>query len=335
MNYKSIPKLTITHQSVLSTIKTKQKMLKNKIGYLQISFAWLFALIVGAFILFLAIVISVKVIGIGQQTTGVETATQIGTLLNPLETGFESLTSVPMNTQTETRIYSECDSAGLGRQIISVSQKSFGKWAEISRPTSFPNKYLFSDSYVEGKKFYMLSAGFNFPFKVGNVIVLTSSLNNYCFVDAPNSIELEISGLQDNIEARNCSAGSIKICFRTSRNCDIKVEYDNERNGFVEKNGKRIYFIGNALMYGAIFSEPDIYECQVKRLMARTAELALIYSDKANYVAQKGCNSNINTELGILYSLTKNLDESRGVVFNLYPVVKEINEKNQGVCKLW
>ena len=64
--------------------------MQSKKGFLEISFGWLFAIIVGAVILFLAIFASVKLIRVGQYETSVGTQEEIEILLNPLETGFES-----------------------------------------------------------------------------------------------------------------------------------------------------------------------------------------------------------------------------------------------------
>ena len=60
--------------------------IKMKKGFLQISFAWLFAIIVGIFILFLAIYGVTKLINVGQYQIDSETAKNLGILLNPLET---------------------------------------------------------------------------------------------------------------------------------------------------------------------------------------------------------------------------------------------------------
>ena len=123
---------------------------------LQISFAWIFAIIVGAIILFLAIYAVVKLIGTEQTISDVEIAKEIGVLMNPLETSFQSAQSTSMFLPAETRIYNRCNNVGdFGEQSIKVTQKSFGKWSETEIDVEFLNKYVFSDEYVEGKKFYL------------------------------------------------------------------------------------------------------------------------------------------------------------------------------------
>ena len=44
-------------------------------------------------------------------------------------------------------------------------------------------------------------------------------------------------------------------------------------------------------MYGAIFSDPEVYNCQIKRLMKRASNLAEIYKSKAQYLDARGCGA--------------------------------------------
>ena len=94
-----------------------------------------------------------------------------------------------------------------------------------------------------------------------------------------------------------------------------------------------MYFNDDALMYAAIFSNSEIYECQIKRLMQRVENLALLYEDKANFVSKRGCNSNLN-----LLKL-KNAAENLGSSANLKlvsDIAADINDVNKFAdCKLW
>ena len=150
--------------------------MRNKKAFLQISFAWLFAIIIGGFILFLAIYASTKIIKTEQTALDAGTAKEIGVLLNPLETGFETGKKNSFILPAETRIYNRCNNNGVfGRQIIKISQKSFDKWTDTNVNVGFSNKYIFSENFVEGKKFFLFSKPFKFPFKVTDLIYLTSS----------------------------------------------------------------------------------------------------------------------------------------------------------------
>lgn len=296
----------------------------KKNAYLQISFAWLFAIIVGAVILFLAIYASIKLIGTEQQTLDAKTGKEIGILLNPLETSFETAKVTFFTMPVETRIYNKCEIYDpFGKQIIQVSQKSFNKWTETDIDVSFPNKYIFSEKNIEGKKFYVFSKPFNFPFKVADLIYIISSKKEYCFINAPEEVNDEIYNLnQDNLllEEDGCE-DSIKVCFGRGTDCEINV-YEK----YVEKDGEEIYFEGDSLMYAAIFSDKDIYDCQLERLMKRTKNLALIYKDKTNFISKTGCSSNLNL-IGLINS--DNFD-------SMSIIVEDIKEKNDlANCKLW
>ncbi|MCK5150126.1 hypothetical protein KAJ87_04335 [Candidatus Pacearchaeota archaeon] len=311
----------------------------RKRGYLQISFAWLFAIIVGAVILFFAIFLSTKLINTEQTTLDAKTGKQIGILLNPLETSFESVKTTSFTVPAETRIYNKCKTEGnFGSQIIQISQKSFNKWTETDIDVSFYNKYIFSEEYVEGKKFYVFSKPFKFPFKVADLIYITSSLKDYCFIKPPEEIEEEILNLnQKNLLVDNCSEGSVKVCFGFG-DCEINVYSD-----YIKKNEETISFEGDALMYAAIFSDKEVYECQLKRLLKRTEHLALLYRNKAKFISPRGCYSDLNSDLLGLNNAAKSLSESDedisgsgdlNYVGSLVELIKDKNEANKG-CKLW
>ena len=303
---------------------------------MEFSFTWLFAIIVGAVILVLAIYAATRIISMGETETGTAAAKEIGVLLNPLETGFEEDISTLLSLPTDTRIYNGCDASGIfGSQGIRTAQKSFGGFSEPSIEVSFQNKYIFSDRFEEGKQFYIFSKPFDFPFKVADVIYLTPSTEKYCFIDAPEEIEDELGDLkQGNLMAENCEnvEDVVNVCFSSGSNCDVKVRYNL---GYVEKANipGRLYFETDALMYAAVFSDNDIYECHVKRLMKRAEELSGIYEKKASLLSQKNCNSNTNT-FSLVNSFRNYKDSSD--LSSLYISAKEIERENDiSSCPLW
>jgi len=308
----------------------------DKKAFLQISFAWLFAIIIGAVILFLAIYLSTKLIRTEQTSIGAQTGKEIGILLNPLETSFETGKTTSLSLPVETRIYNKCNTNGVfGKQIIQISQKSFNKWTETDIDISFPNKYIFSEAYSEGKKFYIFSKPFDFPFKVADLIYITPVLEKYCFINAPDDIEKEIKDLkQENLLVENCAnSENIQICFNNNA-CDINVKYNGVENS-VKKDGKTMYFEGYALMYAAIFASREIYECQLKRLMQRVENLALLYRDKASFISGTGCHSNLNPLLLRLSNNAGDLINSEELS-SINNIVEDIKEKNDlAECALW
>jgi hypothetical protein len=307
-------------------------MLKKR-GALEISFGWLFAIIAGGVILFLAIYFSTKLIQTGTETVSAETGKEIGILLDPLETSFESAQTTSITIPAETRIDNGCELTGnFGEQIIRLDQKSFNKWIQTNVNVRFSNKYIFSNETIEGKKFYIFSKPFSFPFKIADLIYMTSSKDRYCFIDAPTEISEEIINLkQENLLAENCSGDEIKVCFN-SGNCDINVDYFN---GLVEKDGNVIYFDGDALMYGAIFSTQEVYECQLKRLMMRLKEISLLYQDKELIIANKKCEDNLRLDLNELGTLADSLTSSEELMI-VKMKANDVEEKNNARrCLLW
>ncbi len=310
---------------------------KNRKAFLQFSFAWLFAIIVGAFILFLAIYAATKVISTEQTALDASSAREIGILLNPLETGFETGKKNLISVPQETRIYNGCSTEGnFGRQVIRVSQYNFGKWTETDVNVGFSNKYIFSGDYEEGRTFYLFSKPFNFPFKITDVIYLTSSNKKYCFINAPESVEEELSDLgQENLAVENCAVDSTRVCFtsQSEGNCDILVDY---ARGIVEKNNERMYFYTDSLMYSAIFSTKGLYECQLKRIMQRANELSLLYADKAEIVSLEQCNSNLNPELFQLANRENSFNNSEDLDNFMIQLSEDIEKKNSLTeCRLW
>lgn len=309
----------------------------NRRGF-QISFAWLFAIIVGAVILFLAIYSATRVINLGQYEISSETQEKLGVLLNPLETGIETGSVTSLQLATETRIYNQCDKEGnFGRQVIRISQKNLGEWSRASQGSSFENKYILSENITQGENFHIFLKPFNYPYKVADLIYITSASQQYCFVNSPQNIEDELTNLRlderniefaDSIEDfEECSGDSVKVCFDVLGSCDINVNTGSET---VEKNGDTMEYSGRTLMYGAIFSNKETYECQLDRLMKRTSELASLYKEKADFVARQECNSNLKNDLSQL----QNSGELLGI--RTKSLVNEIKEENElASCKLW
>lgn len=319
----------------------KKIIKKNKKGALEFSFSWIFAVVAGAFILFLAIFAVIKITKIIQEKETTTTAVSIGNLLNPLESGFESATKSLIKTQIETRIYSGCISSGyFGKQTIQTSEKINNQWSDTGLNVAFQNKYIFSEEYAEGKNFYVYSKPFDFPFKVADLLYLTSNSSLYCFIRVPDRIEKEmkVSLNSQNLLfeelSRDCPENSIKICFNTGAGCDVVVE---ENTKSVSKNGGTVYYEGDSLMYAAIFSSKEIYECQLTRLMKRAGQLSLMYKDKSVFLAQRvGCSSEITIDLAVLNQREINFGDSSQLI-NLIDSIESIQTKNEngGKCRLW
>jgi len=325
-------------------IKSKRQKLKVEIflpwrnkkdGFLQISFGWLFAIIIGAIILFFAIYFSARLINTEETLSTTQTGKEIAVLLNPLETGFNEEKTTPLTISIESIIYNKCSNFGdFGEQEISISQKVNGKWTETGLEQIFYNKYIFSNNISQGKNFYLFSKSFNFPFKVADLIILTSSQKNYCFVNASESVKKELLNLnQPNFFIENCPTESIKICFDNFRENDCYVNVNTRDKSVKKIDEEPVYYETDALMFAAVFSDRDLYECQVKRLMKRLETLALLYNDKQAMLSRIGCVAEID-----LFGLTNSassLRDSSGLIDVKMFALDADNENKRANCRLW
>ncbi|MBI2631528.1 hypothetical protein HYW75_00815 [Candidatus Pacearchaeota archaeon] len=321
--------------------------MKNKKGF-EFSFNWIFAVIVGAVIMFLAIYGTTQLVKQERKISDTEAGKQLGIILNPLETGIESGKISKITFPLETRVFNKCLSSGgsageraFGIQEISVSTKSgIGKdWENPGIPSSFYNKYIFSSSTIEGKELNIFSKPFYMPFEIADALYITPRREEYCFVNPPIDIEDEIIKLKPqninvSIDNKYCKKGAIIVCFGKS-GCDIDVNLEARS---VKKDGQRIYFEDdeeNVLLYGAIFSDRGIYECQIKRLMKRASELASLYEAKSISLGPRGCSSGLEQEMAQYANITKNLNKTEDLT-EIKILSDEIRRRNEALlCKLF
>ena len=284
----------------------------------EFGFVWIFAIFVGAAILLLAIYGAMKV-GEGERyTTDTEVAKSISILTDPLQAGFSEGSYGSIEFKEETRINNVCIDSEFGSNGISVATRSNvgDEWITPGATVSIYNKYLFSSERNSGEKYYVFSKPFDFPYKVADLIFLTSE--EYCFFNAPDEISEEIFGLNvPNVDVVNgsgqCKFGEgIKVCFGSGSGCDMMVYgacssdcdsvYDE---GTVEKYGVTMKYVGN-LMYGAIFSDKGVYDCNVKRLLYRSAKVAEAFVSKGNLMDSRGCDTNLIPDLTVWNSMAIN-----------------------------
>ncbi len=298
----------------------------NKRGF-AFSFAWLFAIIVGSVIIFLAVYASTSFLDSEKTIGDTEIGKELGILLTPIETSTEEGRKSVISLPEKSVVDNDCiDIGNFGSQRIGVG-------SGVS--STFFNKYIFSSDKITGKELYVFSKRFSMPYKVADVMFIWSDEEKYCFVDPPEEVESDVVNLDlNNVEVASaeseCAAESKKVCF-SSFGCDVDV-FLAEKS--VTKNGEKVYYDDSfdiSLLYGAIFSDVGIYECQVSRLIKRTSELALIYAEKSDLVAREGCSSLIDFRS---YSNTEINDSSdlAGIGFS----AKEIDRQNENsICEIY
>lgn len=281
----------------------------NKRGY-EFSFSWIFAIMIGAVVIFVAIYMTTQIIDTQRLGEQGERGRELATLFVPLETNLEQAKKAVISVPSETKLVNDCTTAtSFGTQIIGTYVRSgIGEeWDETSATvrTEFHNKYLFSEKEVYGRQnFYVLSKPFKYPYKIADVMIVYGDATNYCFVNTWSEVKEELG---DDLNLTNvkfvdttsaCDPQSKKVCFNGDSSCEIQIKRTAISKQVVHKDiGTVTYddsFDGNdkyALLYAAIFSHPDIYNCQVNRLLSRTNQIASIYIQKSDYITQKGCRS--------------------------------------------
>jgi len=285
---------------------------------IEFSFAWIFAIIVGAAILFLAIFAATSLVTTEKAVSEAETAKQLGILLNPVETSIESGKISKIGFVTDTRIFNTCKEVGnFGSQRISTATRSeIGeRWSSPGTPSTFFNKYIFSEEIIEGRELSVFAKPLEMPFKVADLLIIWSDNEEYCFINPPSDIEQEIEslkprGINVSESESDCPIGSKSVCF-TKKECDIDVNLIRKS---VTKDGVKVNYFGDGLLYAAIISDPEIYECQLKRLTKRASELALLYKAKSETLSSKGCSSNLEGDLAAYSIVAATFEDSSDLV---------------------
>jgi hypothetical protein len=323
------------------------KIIKNKQAF-EMSFAWIFAIIAGSVIILLAIYGATKFVNTTQTSQYSESAMNILNMLNPVVNGVTSAYSTKIEFPKETRLYLGCTmksdfTSVFGRQTLAFSEQSslLRKWPQPGINVSRYNKYIFSNSVEQGKTFYIFSKPFYTGFRVDDLVFMNA--NKYCFVAPPMPIQKEIEDLNlknvnhtDNIE--KCKADELKVCFGFNLNeCDMTVSGDCEDDycgdlgeydiGKVEKKNGKVLFYTSSLIYAAIFSSPEIYECNIARLANKVNELAKVYKNKAVILRTKECNTIIDSYLDDLITQSENITTSSKFI-GLRATAKLMDEKN-------
>jgi hypothetical protein len=268
-------------------------------------FSWIFALIVGAIILFFAFYF------IGTKLTEQKSVSRLGaeSQLDILWSPFASFGSLAETStkefvlKTKEKINFSCSSeTDFGYSGVSVvtNVKTYVK------PKQILDKYIFSEKSMEGKNFQVISKPLEMPWRVADLIYFISKNKRYCFERFTFPVEREFGpdGVNiDNFNFSDCKNldGFIKVCDSgNSGDCDIKVNLIGDTGSVTKKNSagswKTVYFSGDAMMYAAIFSEPEIYDCNVKRLAKRLINEAEIYSGKRILISAKGCDVSFTPE---------------------------------------
>ncbi len=242
-------------------------------------FAWIFALIAGAVILFLAATFANSIFKVGSYKTQADIARNLDNTLNDFAStkNTEITLSKPISLPYQSDINFECRNGV--EEINVIMEKS-------DIPFTYPikNKYIFSENITE-KNVWIFSKPFEMPWKVDDMIYILTK--KYCFVSPPEEIWDEINSLNSSFleiqTNENKCTSDVKVCF--DEECDIEVD-STER---VVKIGKKeLPYFDTSTMYAAIFGS-EIYSKCIERVFDRLEVQANILYDYAFKISQKDC----------------------------------------------
>ena len=310
---------------------------------IEIGFAWIFAILAGMAILFLAVYFATQLVGTSEREITTKTADSLVNALDPLQTTVQEGSGRVVDLPSESRVYTSCNNFDeFGNTVVELEERLLGgKWSQRGGGISTSNAYLFAENMIEGKEINFFIFQFRMPFKV--VDILTAYTTPYCFVDPPTEIKNEILGLStenskifvEDSES-SCSSESTSVCFDIG-NCDINVDCRDTKctEGNVIRNGEVISFV-DKLLYAAIFSSKENYECNVGRVMTRLESLSSIYQQKAQFVAIRGCNTGlVGPKIALLGESASDYERTRDL-FNIKLLAEDIKEDNKvKECRLF
>ena len=310
----------------------------------EMSFAWIFGLVVGAVILFLAIYFASQLIDSESYKVTTKTGKELAGLLDPLQTTIEQGKTESIELTTESRIYTSCNKEGdFGNTVIQFSEK-FGfknKWSALGGDVLTQNAYLFAEDRIDvnahGKVYFFIKP-FEMPFKVADMTMMYSK--QYCFVNAPSDIEREVENLGQNanlinaIDINSCSENSVVVCFDIlDDKCDVKVNTNIQR---VIKNNEELVYVDETI-YATIFSSKANYDCNMKRIMMKLEKVSELYKEKARFMAQRGCDSGLYGDMLSLNNQAKSFDKVTSIQMDLIKnTADSIKNKNEDLgCQLF
>ena len=323
------------------TLRGNGYWLKSKRSF-DLPFSWIFAIIAGAFIILISIYVTTKFINTGKQYDYATTAKSIANLLDSSVNGLAATSAIPpIQFKKETRIYLDCETSTyqspvFGRQTLGFSEESglVTKWSAPENNISRYNQYVFAEEMMQSKKYFIFSKPFYTGYKVADLVYLVPETTKYCLIKAPEDIEYDINALSFsniNLSATisTCPKNSLAVCFNfNDAKCTIKIDYAGEdyKSGTITKNGKTVEYSSPSLLYAAIFSSSNIYNCNIARLGNKIHILGEVYKDKVNLVKMKECGSLIEPYLDSIISKSNNLTSSK--LGNLLEEANLMDKKN-------
>ena len=320
-------------------------------------FHWILIMIVGAVILLFAIIFASKSGGVEQQKQNVLVAEYLELFFNPFTSvgsiaeSFGKKVSLPYEIEAELR----CQD---GKEILFI-----GSGEKISSEKI--ENFVYAPARFKAKELFVFTKNFDLPFRVSDLIFTFDSSERFCLLydeqdfeqaDFVEQVRADVEGslvdAQENFfycgDLRCCNeAGSTKIISLTTQKGDVNLIAQGEPGekfsfGEIRFNQgsstqeRKSLFITSALAEAAIFSDYNIYSCNLRRLMEKTGRMSDIYSEKATYLGslaqQQICNYNsLKGDLQAIKNnaISVNSAQSMSSANSLYESAQDFEKKNR------
>lgn len=280
----------------------------NKKGF-EISFSWLFAVIAGISVFLFLTWFAVKQTDLFGNVSAQAAAEELDIAFTSFSS---SMIGTKLNFPKDVELEFKCDS---NEERMLINGKGGKK---------LKGNIVFSPNNMKNNEFSLWTKGWNIPFRVSNFIFLADNKHRYN-LDGISSTELE--GVPDIFKT---GVDGEKINFVQGRDGSpsddektIYLEYDSELDEhygtiYIKGNeGQPLSYFGDAMIYAAIFSDKDNFDCLYNKAKERAENVIKVYEERAKEM-RGGCS------LGFSFDI---FDFS-------YEKIKELKESNDGLLNL-
>lgn len=269
----------------------------RKRGAIEIQFNWILVLVVGAAIIIIFMSFISKQQGISDASANILAANTLNAILHGYgNTDISDSLEVP-----ESKINFNCNSFyinGIQKQSAALN--------------------LFSPAYLETNKLHLLSFMWNMPYRITNFAYVTSPEIRYIFIGNSEFARKMFEKVRGKIRADGFTNAQaiqdenddiIRIIFfgqepempenlKAAKNPITSLRVDgDEGNGAIEffelvdgnfEPRGESYYIGEASLFGAIFSD-DInrYNCVMEKAFNKLNIISQIYQERVNNITQE------------------------------------------------
>lgn len=278
----------------------------SKKAQVDIQFNWIFVMIAGFLILLFFIGIVVKQKDLSKMEISSSKATELRGIITSSQVSTDTKNAIDL---PDISIEFVCDSKD-------VSQFRVQGAASINLPT----EPVFSPDLVQGEKIILKAVEFSAPFKITNLLFLSSPDIRYIFVFDQNTADdfalslynkmpadiykekisySQLSNLKDNknykvkfifFDISKDLIPKIPEKLDSMSNKDISavsVSGTGSKIDFFKKQGSSFvydgssFYLDDSMIYGSIFSESrESYECNMRKVFKRFAFVASVYAER-------------------------------------------------------